>query len=112
MNNRYLPEGELIREYENREYLSGLRGLERACERRRILEAFALLCDGDFNLHFDLGGIPGIMPREEVVRTPAGEPVKDIAERYGFTPGYTALILSRTRKKLKEHLIREEFIYE
>lgn len=40
------------------------------------------------------------------------EPVKDIAERYGFTPGYTALILSRTRKKLKEHLIREEFIYE
>ena len=79
MNNRYLPEGELIREYENREYLSGLRQLERACERRRILESFALLCDGDFNLHFDLGGIPGMMPREEVAWSPAGESVKDIA---------------------------------
>ena len=79
MNNRYLPEGELIREYENREYTSSLHGLEKAYERRRILESFALLSDGELNLHFDLGGIRGIMPREEVVRTPAGEAVKDIA---------------------------------
>jgi len=79
MNNRYPPEGELIRDYENREYLSSVRALERAYEKRRILESFALLADGDFNLHFDLGGIPGIMPREEVVWSPTGEPVKDIA---------------------------------
>ena len=79
MNNRYLPEGELIRDYENREYLSSLRSLERAYEKRKILESFALLCDGDFNLHFDLCGITGIMPREEAVRTRPGEPVKDIA---------------------------------
>jgi len=79
MNNRYLPEGELIREYENREYLSSIHALERAYERRKILESFALLCDGELNLHFDLGGIPGIMPREEVVAVPPGETVKDIA---------------------------------
>ena len=79
MNSRYLPEGELIRDYENREYLSSFRALERAYEKRKILEAFALLSDGDFNLHFDLGGVAGIMPREEAVWSPTGEPVKDIA---------------------------------
>ena len=119
MNNRYLPEGELIREYENREYLSGLRGLERACERRRILESFALLCDGDFNLHFDLGGIPGIMPREEVAWSPAGEPIKDVAiltrvgkpvcfEILGFREGddgFPTAILSR--RAAQEECCRE-----
>ena len=79
MNNRYLPEGELIREYENREYLSSGHALEKACEKRKILESFALLCDSNFNLHFDLGGIPGIMPRDEVVWSPGGDAVKDIA---------------------------------
>ncbi|MBP5428409.1 MAG: S1 RNA-binding domain-containing protein [Clostridia bacterium] len=79
MNNRYLPEGELIRDYENRECLSSFRALERAHEKRKILESFALLSDGDFNLHFDLGGVSGIMPREEVVWSPAGDPVKDVA---------------------------------
>ena len=79
MNNRYLPEGELIRDYENREFLSSFRALERAHEKRKILESFALLSDGDFNLHFDLGGVSGIMPREEVVWSPAGDPVKDVA---------------------------------
>ena len=79
MNNRYLPEGELIRDYENREYLSSFHALERAYEKRKILEAFALLSDGDFNLHFDLGGVRGVMPREEAVWSPTGEPVKDIA---------------------------------
>ena len=79
MNNRYLPEGELIRDYENRECLSSFRALERAYEKRKILESFALLSDADFNLHFDLGGVAGIMPREEVVWSQAGEPIKDIA---------------------------------
>ncbi len=79
MNNRYLPEGELIRDYENRECLSSFRALERAYEKRRILESFALLADADFNLHFDHCGVSGIMPREEVVWSPAGEPVKDVA---------------------------------
>ena len=40
------------------------------------------------------------------------EPVKAISKRFGITPGYSALILARTRKKLKDHLIKEEFIRE
>jgi len=40
------------------------------------------------------------------------EPVADIAKRYGLTANNVMVILSRTRSKLKTHLIREGFIYE
>lgn len=35
------------------------------------------------------------------------EPVKDIAQRFGFTPNRTTVQLSRTRKKLHAHLAKE-----
>ncbi len=38
------------------------------------------------------------------------ESVKGIAKRYGLTANHTAVILSRTRKKLKETLIKEGYI--
>lgn len=79
MKHRYLPEGMLISDYENEEYVRTRVGLERALEKQRILEAVALLCDSDFCLHFRLGEIDGIMPREEVAYTLPGESVKDIA---------------------------------
>ena len=60
MNNHYQPEGMLLSNCENHEFLSSRAGLEKALEKQRILESVALLCDGDFNLHFDLYGIPGI----------------------------------------------------
>lgn len=75
----YQPEGTILQGIENQEYLAGRQGLEKAMERGKILEATALLCDSDFCLHFDLGGIPGRMPREEVVWCRPGETVKDIA---------------------------------
>ena len=75
----YQPEGSLITGSENQEYLQGRTGLEKAMERGKILESVALLCDSDFCLHFDLGGMPGKMPREEVVYCRPGESVKDIA---------------------------------
>ena len=37
------------------------------------------------------------------------EPVKVIAQRYSLTENNVCVILSRTRKKLKAHLIKEEF---
>jgi small subunit ribosomal protein S1 len=78
--NRYLPEGMLIRNSENRDYLSGVSGLERAMASGRILESTAVLCDGHLNLTVDLGGnIQGIMKREEVVYNSNGESPKDIA---------------------------------
>ena len=40
------------------------------------------------------------------------EPVRDIAERFGLTPGNTSVILSRTREKLKKQLIAEGYFDE
>ena len=79
MINYYKPEGWLIGSIQNREYISSRKGLEKAMAQGVILEDTALLCDGDMNLHIDLHGILGIMPRDEVVFDPSGEPTKDIA---------------------------------
>lgn len=40
------------------------------------------------------------------------EPVAEIAGRYGLTPNHVMVILSRTRKKLKTHLIKVGFFSE
>ena len=40
------------------------------------------------------------------------EPVAEIAKRYGLTDNNVMVILSRTRKKLKTHLIKEGFLSE
>jgi RNA polymerase sigma-70 factor (ECF subfamily) len=40
------------------------------------------------------------------------EPVVEIAKRYGLTDNNVMVILSRTRKKLKTHLIKEGFFSE
>ena len=77
--NRYAPEGNLISTFENHEYISSLAGLERALEKQLILEAPAVLCDHNFNLHVALGqGARGIIPREEAAYSPKEE-TKDIA---------------------------------
>ena len=61
----YQPEGQLILTAENREYISSLQGLEKAMLSGKILEARATLCDNAQNLTIDLGGVKGIMEREE-----------------------------------------------
>ncbi len=64
--NSYKPEGALIKTAQNQEYISGLRGLEKALEKQIILESSAVLCDHNFNLHVTLGGgIRGIIERTE-----------------------------------------------
>ena len=79
MENLYLPEGALSSTAENRELLASLSGLERAMQIGKILEAPVLLCDNQFRLHVDLGGIDGIIEKDDVVFSPTGEPSKDIA---------------------------------
>ena len=79
MYQKYKPEGSLIHTPENRNYTASLAGLERAMVNGTILEETALLCDSEMNLHFDLGGITGILPREECVYCRPGEIDKDIA---------------------------------
>lgn len=77
--NHYAPEGNLISTFENHEYVSSIKGLEKALEKQIILEAPAILCDHNFNLHVSLGGgIRGIIPRQEAIYSPREE-VKDIA---------------------------------
>jgi len=80
MINTYKPEGLLIGSTQNRELLfSGRTGLEKAMASGAILEATAILCDGEMNLHVDLHGIVGIIPKNEVCYCRDGETVKDIA---------------------------------
>jgi len=40
------------------------------------------------------------------------EPVADIARHYGLTENHVMVILSRTRKKLKAHLVKEGYLHE
>ena len=80
MINMYKPEGLIMGSVQNRELLSmGRAGIERALEKGIILESTALLCDGDMNLHVDLRGVTGIIPKDEVCLCREGEEVKDIA---------------------------------
>ena len=79
MLNSYKPEGMLCSTAENREYLTGIAGLERAMTEGRILEAPVILCDNEMRLHVDLYGTLGIIEREDAVFSPCGEPTKDIA---------------------------------
>ena len=80
MKNSYMPEGMLIGGARNREIIAeGRSGIERAMASGTILESVALLCDNDMNLHVDMNGITGIIPRDEVCFTKNGEKVKDIA---------------------------------
>lgn len=80
MTNRYKPEGARIATIQNREYISSKEGLERALEKQAILEAPAILCDHNFNLHISLGGgVSGIIPRDECEYIKKNEEIKDIA---------------------------------
>ena len=74
----YLPEG-MYSGSQNSEQMSSLAALERAMAPGKILEAPAILCDGDLNLIVDLGIMQGVIPRGQAALSLAGEPIKDIA---------------------------------
>lgn len=110
MNSKYYqPEGSLIYTHENLSYISSISGLERAMREGRTLEANAIMCDEELNLHVDLHGVRGIIPKEECVLSLNGDPIKDIAiiTRVGkpvcfkvkalepFEGGYRALLSRR-----------------
>ena len=78
--NKYSPEGTLIHTPKNYEYISTLEGLKRAMEKQVILEAPALLCDHNLNLHIELPArVRAIIPKNEVQYSSHGDPIKDIA---------------------------------
>ncbi len=75
----YCPEGDKLRTRENRFYTARAESLRVAMEESVILEGRSFLCDESRNLHVMLGGIRGIIPKEECVYSHRGEDVKDIA---------------------------------
>ena len=78
--NKYSPEGTLIHTPKNYEYISSIDGLRKAMEKQVILEAPALLCDHNLNLHIELPArVRAIIPKNEVQYSKFGDPIKDIA---------------------------------
>ncbi|MBO4264468.1 MAG: 30S ribosomal protein S1 [Clostridia bacterium] len=78
MQNKYLPEGELILSEKNSAAFSSLSQLKFAMESKEILEGYVSLCDSDLNLHVDLGAFHGIIPKNEVAYSQDGSNPKDI----------------------------------
>ena len=110
MTRKYKPEGMLIHTPENRLFLGSAAGLERAMATGAILEESALMCDSGMNLHLDLGGIEGIIPREEAVWCRPGEQLKDIAviTRVGKPVCFKIMSVDTAGGKTVAHLSRRE----
>lgn len=76
---KYYPEGVIYETKQNKRSISSVPTLHESFFEGRILEAKATLCDGEHNLHVDLGGIKGIIPREECALGISEGTTKDIA---------------------------------
>lgn len=107
--NKYLYEGALIGTSENREYISSLRGLEKARQEGKILEGVVKMCDSQtLEMHIDLYGIDGVIPKEESVYA---FPVKDIAiiTRVGKAVAFKVMQIEKNEKgETKAILSRKE----
>ena len=81
MQNTYMPEGyqNAIDSSRTRDLCATISGLEYALTHDIILEAPVALCDGNFDLHINLGECHGIIPRDEVMFCRDNEKIKDIA---------------------------------
>lgn len=79
MMNQYCPEGYLIHTAQNAMALTNASALTDAMDAGTVLEARAILCDKNHDLHVDLGCMRGIIPREEGAAGIAEGTVRDIA---------------------------------
>mgnify|MGYP002626389827 CR=1 FL=1 len=115
----YYPEGQLIGRAENRAAMQSISALREAMLKETVLEARAVKCDKDHNLHISLGVMEGVIPRAEgavgiaegTVRDIAlisrvGRPVQFTVTGIGRTPegGYSALL---SRKRAQEKCAEE-----
>ncbi len=75
----YLPEGFLINTRENIHALSSYEAFNKAFADKKQLEARAIYCDREHNLHIDFGFIHGIIPREECATGIKEGTTRDIA---------------------------------
>ena len=106
----FKPEGQLILTEENRRYLSSSFALHDAYYAETVLEGRVMRCDGEHNLHVDLGCMKGIIPRNEgalgieegTVRDIAlisrvNKPVSFVITGFSSENGETVAVLSRRR---------------
>jgi len=78
--NEYKPEGSLMDTAENRAAIKNVSSLTEAMQSKKVLEARAVVCDSEHNLHVTLGGgIKGVIPREEGAIGIADGTTRDIA---------------------------------
>jgi small subunit ribosomal protein S1 len=64
---KFLPEGWSALETEkNINITNRINELKKAKEKNQTLEGLVVMADSQYNLHVDMGGIKGIVPREEV----------------------------------------------
>ena len=75
----FVPEGNLINTEENQSYINNPDMLADAYLKQKILEAKALVCDREHNLHLNLGGVKAVIPREEGAIGIREGTVRDIA---------------------------------
>lgn len=75
----YRPEGRIIYNRMSKDSSYSQAALQEAMLRGTILEARALLCDNEHNLHVNLGCMRGIIPREECAAGIKEGTVRDIA---------------------------------
>ena len=98
--NKFMPEGSLFTTEKNLFYISGLDGLEKAKQDDAIIEAPAILCDHQLNIHVNLGpGIRGIIPKKEISYSISGEEIKDIAilTRVGKIVAFKIMDINKTK---------------
>ena len=109
MANQYKPEGMLLGTEENRLAICGGRSaLEKSMAQGDILEGMVTLCDKDMNLHVDMNGIIGIIPKSEVCYSYGDEEVKDIAiiTRVGKPVCFKVIRIETSEGKTVAHLSR------
>lgn len=75
----FLPEGNLLKTEENQVYINNPEKLKEAMDKRKILEAVALICDRGHNLHLKLGEMNAVIPREEGALGIREGTIRDIA---------------------------------
>lgn len=75
----FLPEGSLWNIPSNLSYMNSVSSLREAMHAQTVLEAKAVKCDSDHNLHVDLGCMQGVIAREEGALGIADGSVRDIA---------------------------------
>lgn len=77
--NQFYPEGILLDTPDNQHTIQSAAGLAEAALEGRVVEARAVLCDGEHNLHVEMPCMPGIIPYLEGAMGIAEGTTRDIA---------------------------------